>query len=171
MKFVYDKRIDIECQERLSSHNSIFGQEKKIGVFPVDDKILKNFNLIWTTEIEKVFNNKLLQIFGIDLPSDFTCYINSTPYSMDINNGISVSASTETPIRTICHETNHYMFRRSSYKDKYFPNIDIEDAKEIFTVINNFYFQDIMENQDLGWKKFWKDRFNFLKIWIKNEKI
>ena len=44
----------------------------------------------------------------------------------------------------------------------------LEEAKEIFTIINNIYFQDIMENQDIGWKKFWKDRFNFLSIWLKN---
>ena len=47
----------------------------------------------------------------------------------------------------------------------------MEEAKEIFTIINNIYFQDLMENQDLGWPKFWKDRYNFLKIWIKNELI
>ena len=87
---------------------------------------------------------------------------------MDIKQGISVSVSTQTPIRTICHEASHYMFRKSIYKDKYFPKIDIEEAKEIFTIINNIYFQDIMENQDIGWKKFWKDRFNFLSIWLKN---
>jgi hypothetical protein len=58
------------------------------------------------------------------------------------------------------------MFRKSIYKEKYFSSIDIGEAKEIFTIINNIYFQDIMENQDIGWKKFWKDRFNFLNIWL-----
>lgn len=88
---------------------------------------------------------------------------------MDIEEGISISAGTNTPIRTICHEANHFMFRRSKYKEKYFSTLNIEDAKEIFTIINNIYFKDIMESQDIGWKKFWKERYDFFCRWIKDD--
>jgi len=61
-------------------------------------------------------------------------------------------------------------FRALGTEIKIFLVIDkeknIEDAKEIFTIVNNIYFQDIMENQDVGWNKFWKERYNFLKKWL-----
>ena len=171
MKFIYDENIDKKCKKELDAYESIFGQKKKIDSFTINKEIINNFNGIWTDEIEKKFLSIITKIFGEDLPKDFVLYLNTTPYSMDIKEGISISISTKTPIRTICHETNHYMFRKSSYKEKYFNNKDMEEAKEIFTIINNIYFQDLMENQDLGWPKFWKDRYNFLKIWIKNELI
>ena len=168
MKFVYDEKIDKKCKEDIKACKFIFNEEKKTGVFLVNKKTIKKFESIWTPKIEEVFSKKIFEIFEANLSKDFVCFLNSTPYSMDIKQGISISASTKTPIRAICHEANHYMFRKSIYKEKYFPKIDIEEAKEIFTVINNIYFQDIMENQDIGWKKFWKDRFNFLSIWLKN---
>lgn len=167
MKFIYDEKIDKKCKEDIDAVELIFDEKKKIGVFPVNTEIIKKFESIWTPKVEEIFLEKIFQIFGAKLPEDFTCFINSTPYSMDIKQGISVSASTKTPIRTICHEVNHYMFRKSIYKDKFFLKVEIEEAKEIFTIINNIYFQDIIENQDIGWKKFWKDRFNFLSVWLK----
>ncbi|ETB63769.1 TPA: hypothetical protein DIC38_02490 [Candidatus Nomurabacteria bacterium] len=170
MEFIYDKKIDEKCQEKINACELIFDQEKKTGIFPVDNEIIGKFELVWTPEVEKFFISRMSEIFKADLPKNFKCFLNSTPYSMDIEEGISISASTQTPIRTICHETNHFMFRKSIYKDKYFPKTEIEEAKEIFTIINNIYFQEIMENQDMGWKKFWKERFNFLKIWIKDNK-
>ena len=167
MRFVYDEKIDKKCKEDIDAFELIFDEKKKTGIFPVNTETIKKFESIWTPKVEEIFLKKVFQIFGTELPEDFVCFINSTPYSMDIKQGISVSASTKAPIRTICHEINHYLFRKSIYKDKYFPQIDIEEAKEIFTIINNIYFQDIMENQDIGWKKFWKDRFNFLSVWLK----
>ena len=171
MKFIYDEKIDKKCQEKVDDCQLIFDQEKKIGIFPVDSGIIGNFELIWTPKVEKIFLAKMHEIFKTDLPKNFKCFLNSTPYSMDIEEGISISASTKTPIRTICHETNHFMFRKSIYKDKYFSKVEIEEAKEIFTIINNIYFQEIMENQDMGWKKFWKGRFNFLRIWLNDNKV
>jgi hypothetical protein len=171
MRFLYDKATDKKCNEALAASEFIFDQEKKTGNFPVDSGVIKKFELLWTTKIEKEFQDNLYKIFRDNVPRDFTCYINSSPYSMDLENGISVTASTQTPIRAICHEVNHYLFRKSLYKDKYFPSFDIEDAKEIFTIVNNLYFKNIMENQDIGWKKFWKDRYTFLNTWIKEHDI
>ena len=59
------------------------------------------------------------------------------------------------------------MFRKSNLKNIYFPKMEIEDAKEVFVVVNNLYFQNIMEGQDIGWNKFWKERYIFLEKWIK----
>ncbi|MEI7480568.1 MAG: hypothetical protein WCJ59_02975 [bacterium] len=167
MKFIYNAKIDKKCTDDVNAQEHIFGEEKKTGVFPVTDDTVNSLGSVWTPEIDEKFKKGIHKIFKVDFPTDFTCYINSTPYSMDIPQGISVSASTKTPIRTICHETSHFMFRKSKYKDLYFPNIDIEDAKEIFTIINNLYFKDIMEAQDLGWKNFWRDRYTFIEKWIK----
>lgn len=168
MKFIYDKIVDDECHQRLAACGDIFGEEKRIDIYPVTPEVIKYFINTWTPEVESHFDEGMRKIFNSPVPDDFTCYINSTPYSMDTLNGISISASiTQTPVRMICHETNHFMFRRSKFKDELFPNIDIEDAKEIFVVLNNIYFQDIMENQDIGWKKFWKVRYKFLIEWIK----
>ncbi|MFA5827149.1 MAG: hypothetical protein WC839_01460 [Candidatus Paceibacterota bacterium] len=171
MKFIYNEEIDKKCRKNIDNCKLIFGEEKRTGIFPVNKKILEKFKSIWTPKIEKNFSKKIFQIFETNLPKDFICFLNSTPYSMDIEQGISISASTKNPIKTICHEANHYMFRKSKYKSKYFPKINIEEAKEIFTIINNIYFQDIMESQDIGWKKFWKDRYNFLNIWLKDKNI
>ncbi|MDD4901481.1 MAG: hypothetical protein PHS62_05310 [Patescibacteria group bacterium] len=168
MKFIYDKKVDQECQKRLDACNLIFGEKKKTEVYLVDEGTIKKFKKIWTFKIDKKFRQEIYKIFKTKLPKNFTCYINSTPYSMDTARGISISASTSTPIKTICHETNHFMFRKSEYKKIYFPKHDIENAKEIFTIINNIYFQNIMESQDVGWKIFWKERYVFLTHWLKD---
>lgn len=170
MKFIYDKKIDEECHARLATCSNIFGEHKKTEVYPVDENIVEKFKTMWTPEINAKFNKGMYIIFHRSIPDDFVCYINSTPYSMDTNNGISISASSiKIMVKLICHEMNHYLFRKSKHKNTYFPTIDIEDAKEIFTVINNLYFQEIMEAPDIGWSKFWKDRYNFLTIWIKEK--
>lgn len=166
MKFKYDVKIDKQCWKRINACKFIFGEKKRTQVYPVNQNTVKNFKKIWTPKIDKKFREGIYRIFKIEFPKDFICYINSTPYSMDIKGGISISASTNTPIRTICHESNHYMFRKSNYKKIYFPKYNIEDAKEIFTVVNNIYFQSIMENQDIGWKKFWKKRYKLLIRWL-----
>jgi len=168
MKFIYDKKIDEECHKRLEAFDNIFGEKKRLETYPVTPEIIQKFVDAWTPEVDKSFKKGIFEIFKVQFPDEFICYINSTPYSMDTRDGISVSASSvKIIIRLICHEANHYMFRRSDYKDKYFPDKDVEDAKEIFTIVNNLYFKDIMESEDKGWRKFWKDRYSFLAVWIK----
>ncbi|MBU1202970.1 hypothetical protein KKH39_02940 [Patescibacteria group bacterium] len=166
MKFIYNKEIDQQCHDRLSAHDSIFGEVKKTGSYPVTEEIVKQFNDKWTEEIDKYFVAGIYKIFKKSIPENFTVYINSTPYSMDIEDGISISASSiNVMIMLVCHEANHYMFRKSDYKNKYFPNKDIEEAKEIFTVVNNIYFKDIMEKEDKAWSKFFEEREQFLQRW------
>lgn len=169
MKFVYDKGVDKECHQRLETCDNIFGEQKKKDIYPVTPNIVKTFDNTWTHEINTHFKKGMFEIFNEPFPDEFTCYINSTPYSMDTSGGISISASSrKTLIKLVCHEASHYMFRRSGYKDTYFPEKDMEDAKEIFTVINNIYFRDIMESPDNGWNKFWKDRYAFLIVWVQD---
>jgi hypothetical protein len=171
MRFEYNNKIDKKCWEVVNATDLIFGESKKTQVYPVNKELVNEFKKLWHKDIEESFDKGMCQIFGKEFPKDFVCYINSTPYSMDLEEGISISASTKAPIRTICHEANHYMFRKSTYRDIYFSKHDIEDAKEIFTIINNIYFQDIMEDQDIGWNKFWKERYGFLNSWKKYETI
>ncbi|OGY93724.1 MAG: hypothetical protein A2406_04120 [Candidatus Komeilibacteria bacterium RIFOXYC1_FULL_37_11] len=169
MKFVYDKKIDNECHQRINARDDIFGEKIKKDIYPVSDEIVQQFSNKWTSEIEGSFEKGIFEIFNKHIPKDFICYIISSPYSMDIKEGIAISASSlGAMIRMICHEANHYMFRQSNYRDKYFPNMDIEDAKEIFTIVNNIYFKDIMETPDNGWKKFWSQRKGFLQKWQSN---
>lgn len=171
MKFTYSIESDKQCWERLNTSDFIFGEKKKSEKYPVDEATVKKFEAIWSQKVENIFRNGMREIFGVDFPKEFVCNINSTPYSMDTADGISISASTETPIRTICHESNHYMFRKSNYGQIYFPEKDIEEAKEIFTIVNNIYFQDIIESQDIGWKIFWKERYGFLAKWLKEKNV
>ena len=168
MKFIYDKNIDQECHQRLEACDNIFGEKKRTESFEVTESIVKMFQAGWTFKVNEIFKKGMLEIFDKPFSDDFKCYINSTPYSMDTSDGISISASSvKIMVKLICHEANHYMFRRSKYKNKYFPNIDNEEAKEIFTIVNNIYFKDIMEQSDNGWSKFWKDRYEFFIIWVK----
>lgn len=166
MKIIYDKKVDDNCWKRLENTDLIFGEKKRTTRNNVDNKILNYFNQQWTKEIELKYKDGFKKIFNLEFPDEFMIYVNSSSYSMDLEDGISISASTETLIRTICHETSHFLFRRSDFANIYFPEKDIEEAKEIFTIINNIYFRDIMENQDTGWKKFWKERYEFLTRWI-----
>ena len=72
-------------------------------MYSVTPEIIQNFIDIWTPKIEQGFNNGIYQIFKKIPSADFPCYINSTPYSMDTPDGISISASiTKNQIRMIC---------------------------------------------------------------------
>ncbi|MFA6307926.1 MAG: hypothetical protein WCS88_01910 [Patescibacteria group bacterium] len=169
MQFIYDKKIDNDCHQRIKACDDIFGEKIRKEIYPVDNNIVDKFSQKWTDEVDITFKAGIKEIFKKELPEDFICYIISSQYSMDVEDGIAISVSSlNVMIRMICHEANHYMFRRSDYKDKYFPNMDIEDAKEIFTIVNNIYFKDIMETPDNGWKKFWTQRKEFLEIWQSN---
>lgn len=168
MKFIYNEAVDSDCNKRVAACDNIFGEQKKTEVYQVTPEIIQGFIDIWTPKVDLCFKKGMRQIFQVPFPEDLSCYINSTPYSMDTPDGISISASiTKSQIRLICHEANHFMFRKSSYKDNYFPEIETEDAKEIFVIVNNIYFRDIMESQDVGWNKFWKERYIFLEKWIR----
>lgn len=167
MKFIYDPKIDEQCAKWIAEYDTVFDEKKRTETYSIDKDTVNKFEEIWTKDIEEKFNKGMFEIFKVDFPVDFTCYINRTPYSMDINEGISISVSAlnNSPILTICHEANHFVFRRSNYKNIYFPKNDIEDAKEIFVSVNNLYFKNIMENQDLGWPKFREEIKTFLEVW------
>lgn len=169
MNFEYNPAIDKQCWKRVNAKTHIFGTTKKTQKYPLNNETIKKLKKTWTPLVEKKFQKGVYQIFGVHIPKNFICYINSTSYSMDLADGISISTTTEAPIKTICHEINHYLFRKSIYKKIFFPRKNIEEAKEIFTIINNIYFQDIIEVQDAGWKIFWKERYNFLANWIKKK--
>ena len=166
MKFVYDRPTDAYCWDQINAQVSIFGEEKKTGEYPVSRRTMRRFMTVWKPNIEKKFRIGMVRIFGKEFDKKNICYINSTLYSMEVPGGISISAGTKMPIRSICHEANHVMFRNSDYKKRYFPRRNVEDAKEIFTVLNNIYFQSIIEQQDIGWRKFWKERYQFLLLWL-----
>lgn len=163
--FKYNNKIDIECWERITKTNEIFGHK-----FPDDYIITKDM----ITEAEKAvvifskewgdrdIGKEIKEIFGKEMP-DITCYINTSPYSMDkYPEYISISMNRKKPTISILHEVSHYMFR-----DR-FPNTpDIENVKEIITVINN----DVFKVKDYGWKIFKEQRGRALKVWQETKDI
>lgn len=169
MKFIYDKKVDEKCHQRVNDCDDIFGESIKKEIYPVDDNIVDKFSKKWTDDVDRVFKEGIRKIFKKEVPKEFNCYIISSPYSMDVEDGVAISASSfNNMIRMICHEASHFMFRSSDYKNKYFKDMDVEDAKEVFTIINNIYFKDIMETPDKGWKKFWPQRKEFFEKWQYN---
>lgn len=163
MKFIYSKTIDKECWNRIKKMPVIFGVKIDYAVFPDFKKAIRVFKKQWTPAVEKEFLKGMARIFGRPFPV-VTCYVNTTKYSMDkYPSYISISASrtAENFITAVCHEANHYMFRKCFPKTK-----NMEVAKEIFTVINNIYFQKIMKTPDRGYQKHWKQRYNFLEEYL-----
>ena len=161
MKFKYDKKMDQECWERIIQIKEMY-EHKFPDRFNITSEMIRkakqsvdwfekewnNANIDFDTGIKKIFGSKFPNII---------CYINTSSYSMDkYPNYISVSMNRKDPVTTVVHEASHYMFRQC------FPDIpDIENIKEIITVINN----DVFGVKDFGWKIHQKQREKALEIW------
>jgi hypothetical protein len=170
MNFKYDRKIDIECWKRIIKANDTFGKWFNT-IFPTEYKItsemeqrairaVKIFQEEWQkSDID--FDEGMIKIFGEKFP-DIICYVNTSSYSMDAPNYISISMERKDPVRTILHEINHFMFR------KFFPNTSrIEEVKEIITVINN----DVFGVKDNGWRVFKEQREAAFKVWMKKKDV
>lgn len=138
-------------------------------------KQVKYFQKIWSDN-EKDFHRGIKKIYKHSFPEEITCYINTSPYSMDdYENGyIAVSMYRRTPkeiISTVIHEASHFMFRK--YYTDFCRSIgcsrdNIEQIKEVITIINNAEFKNI---NDYGWKIHQKIRKKAQKIWLKTHDI
>lgn len=162
MKFKYNKKIDQKCWKRIIKVGKMFGHRfpDSFNVTKRDiiraKKQVKYFQRIWEKN-EKVFYEIIKKIYGYPFPKKMICYINTSPYSMDDlkKNYISVSMYRNTQkkiISTIIHEASHFMFRK--YYTSFCRRIgcsqdNIEQIKEIITVINNVEFNNV---NDYGWK-------------------
>jgi len=175
IEFEYNKRVDERCWKRIIQAKEMFGH-KFPDSFNITQKDIdsakkqaKYFRRVWK-ENERDFYKGIKKIYGYSFPKKIICYINTSPYSMDdYENGyISISMHRDTPekiVTTIIHEASHFMFRK--YYTDFCRNIgcgqnDIENIKEIITIINNVEFKNV---NDYGWKAHQKMRKKTEKIW------
>lgn len=181
--FKYDKKIDEECWNRITQAQNMFGHNFPSS-FIISEKDIaeaenktREFQKIWDDYDQKFnFNKGIKEIYKYDFPRGIICYINTSPYSMDnfAKNYISISIKRDTPqkmITTIIHEASHFIFRKY-YTDFCHEisctNEDIENIKEIITVINNAVFPNIT---DCGWKTHADYRKKILETWQENKDI
>jgi len=129
------------------------------------------FQEFWI-KFEKSFDEKIKIIYRKSKkPENITCYLNTSIYSMDdFKNGyISVSSRLTTAQKVwilVAHEYAHFLFRK--FYLKYALNIgykknQIEDLKEILTVLNN----PVLGLEDKGYEIHSSERVYALKLWNK----
>lgn len=156
-----------------------FPERFKIGIKEAEQAKQKvvEFSKIWSdfnrnSNVQK----KLRDIYGFDHGVVIACFINTSPYSMDnYQKGyISVSIRRDTSqkmIGTVIHELSHFLFRKH-YTDFCrkisCTNDEIEDIKEILTVINNDVFPTI---NDKGYEVHQNLRKNALEMWRNKKNI
>lgn len=185
----YNKSKDVECWKRLVNSKDMFGHIFPNKVVLLNKRVIlaKNkiddFQLIWDSYSK--FDEGIKKIYKHNPPKFLPCYINTTGFSMDnYPHYISISAACNTEKRIITmlvHELSHFIFR------KYFANFcysigcskdDIEEIKEIITVVNNDVFDKI---EDKGYevhafyrekiRKAWKDGLDIEQIIILIQKL
>lgn len=168
MIFKYNKKIDKECWERIIKANNLFGQRfpktyRITGEMEKEarSKVIK-FKKEWDEKLFD-FSGGMKKIFGAIFPNNITCYINTTPYSMDnYPFYISVSMKRKDPNASICHEASHFMLK------KYFKDIkNVEEVKEIITVIN----YDVFKVKDPSWSIFKQQREKAFEVWKKTKNL
>jgi hypothetical protein len=183
--FKYDKKIDQECWDRLIEAENLFGHSfpKSFNILDSDIqqaiKKEEEFKKVWE-DCNINLNEGINKIYRFDPPKKLICYINTSDYSMDnYEKGyISVSMRRDTPekmVTTIVHEISHFIFRE--YYIKFCLDIgcsldEIENIKEIITVINNIVFNgvkdDHWENIHALYRKnalqVWEDTFDIKKV-------
>lgn len=173
--FNYNKRIDKECWRRIVKAGSMFGNEfpKSFDISKKDinkaQEMVLELKKIWHGKSSD-FNKGIKKIYGYHFPKNIKCFVNTSPCSMDnFKSGyISISITRDTPekmIGTIIHEACHFVFRKyftDFCYEKNCTNDDIENIKEILTIINNDVFNNI---NDCGYKIHKSLRSRALRYW------
>lgn len=181
IKIKYNLIKDKECWKRIIQSKEMFGH-KFPSSFNITQKDIKKakkqvkyFQEVWDKK-EKEFYKEIGKIYGHPFPKEMICYVNTSLYSMDnYEKGyISVSMYRGVPekiISTIIHEASHFMFRKhyvSFCRSISCSQDDIENIKEIVTVINNIEFKGV---KDYGWKIHKRIRGKTKKIWQRTHDI
>ncbi|MBU0999203.1 hypothetical protein KKG24_02750 [Patescibacteria group bacterium] len=178
IKFKYNKNIDKECWNRIIRAKEMFGHKfpksfniKKKDIKKAKEKT-KEFQKIWNKN-KTGFQKGVKKIYGHSFPRKIVCYVNTSPYSMDNfkKNYISISMYRKDVVSTVIHEASHFMFKK--YYTRFCHSIgcnqnDIEEIKEIMTVINNVEFKDV---NDYGWRIHQKIREKAKKTWQETHNI
>lgn len=115
-------------------------------------------------------------IYGHGVPESMTCYIHTSGYSMDLfpQDAIALSMMRDTQKKlrsTLVHEVGHCMFRKywlSLCEELGCASDDVEDVKEVITVIHNDVFQDV---EDRGYDVHAAIRAVVHEEWKKTENL
>lgn len=178
LTFKYNKKADEECWNRLIEAKSMFGMEfpRSFNITEKDIKIAekkaKEFQNIWDKNCSD-FDEGIKRIYNHNFPAEIMCFVNTTPYSMDCYEKRYISVSKdhgkteEFFLMVVIHEASHFVFRKY-YQDFCFSigcsNKEVEDIKEILTVINNKIFKNI---NDSGYEVHKDLREKALLMWEK----
>lgn len=165
MKIIYNEKIDKkifrEVNEMGEKLSPVFGFDFPRVEF--DDKEIPRAKIMancFSSIVDEVkIKRAIKKIYKCDMP-DIIIYINSTPFSTwNVKEkwlSISIKRGSIRMENTICHEANHFMYDYVFETEKYQDT----EAKEILTVLNNFY-----GFEDKGWDKFSKERKKVFKFY------
>lgn len=172
--FDYNQENDRRCWQRLVKVGEMFGKTfpQRIEISDADkqraEQAIDQFQTWWDESSD--CDEGLMRIYGHRLPVSMMVYVNTSGYSMDDTErgwiSLSMTRDTQLKVRTtVIHELGHVMFRRywtdycrahgCSWKD-------IEDLKEIVTIIHNVVFEGV---QDFGYQVHTDLRKRALEIW------
>lgn len=179
IKFKYNRKIDEYCWQRIIGAGSIYNTEvpKKVDIDNEKIKKAKGKIKFFQEEfasVENEFKKQIKKMFKTFFPENMNIYINTTSYSMDDYENRCLCISYERDINFITsfmHEANHYMFRKKYEKTcriQGFTQEEIEDIKEIMTVVNNIAFANLIKTPDFGWEKHKLLRRKVYKIYKNN---
>lgn len=174
ISFAYNPENDKRCWQRLIEAGELFGKTfpKQIEISHADKERAKNvvhqFQIWWDESSE--CDEGLRKIYGYSPPASMMVYVNTSSYSMDDTErgwiSLSMMRDTQEKVRTtVIHELGHVMFRQ--YWADYCATLgcsqgDIENTKEIVTVIHNVVFDGV---QDDGYHVHTELRKRALEVW------
>ncbi len=192
--FTYDPKIDMWSHKKVKGLYGMWG-----GQFKRETKSMPQANIEQASLLLNKFLNshgqgiisKLNHIFGLNFKlEDFGFYLNTLPeISLDSHKkgNFFISISSSHPAKkfpmVVVHEFSHiyfYAFMHKNFKkswlglelhvgDKRLGEGELNELKEIVTVINNIEFKDILITPDTGYPKHEKIRTKTVELWQGNK--
>lgn len=186
--FRYNKKIDRWSHKMISNINNVWGMQidkmpiRKIKTLP----LLKDYLDKFLKKNHKQIFNKLNKIFKTTYSSDsFKYYLNTTSVSLynPLERFISISPNhsfTRYPT-VIIHELFHIFFYLYLTSDKFLKDNrlksieqlltreELNEVKEIITIIINHEFNNLIDYPDSGYPKHSHLRKIAEKIWLRDK--
>ncbi len=153
--FTYQEAEDLRCWQRLVEAGEMFGKTfpKQIDITAQSkqraQQTVQQFQDWWDEAPE--CDEGLKTIYGHQPPAEIMVYLNTSSYSMDDEQrgwiSLSMMRDSQKKVRTtVIHELGHVLFRHY-WSDFCFKlgcsQDDIEDLKEVVTVIHNGVFNNV----------------------------
>lgn len=192
--FSYDKKIDTWSHKMVGKLHSIWGRQ----LFKTDENSSVNITLALRA-LDNFLESHGLQIierlnkiYNLEYQlSDFGFFVNTSPVSLDSHKkgnffiSISINRSLSKCADVIIHELSHIYFYAFMYK--YFKKSwiglelhvgkyrlgegELNELKEVVTVINNIEFSSILTGPDIGYPKHKVLRDRILYLWTQKKKL